>query len=280
MRRNPRLSIRRLSARTGIPRATVHRAVRQVLRLHPYKLQLVQSLHRGDKRRRVEFSQWLLQKWSSASFRKGLIVSDEANFYLSGTVNKQNCPVWGLENPHITLESDIQSPHLTVWCGLCSRGIIGPYFFFEGGHSVTVTSSRYRCMLEDFLLPELRRKRISRRKAWLQQDGATPHTALSVLNFLQSKFPGKVISKGGDFRWPPRSPDLSPLDFFLWGYLKTEVYRTPPRSLRELKRRIIAALRATPLEAIKNALNALPLRCLQCRRRRGGHIEGLLPCRQ
>ena len=69
MRRNPRLSIRRLSARTGIPRATVHRAVRQVLRLPPYKLQLVQSLHRGDKRRRVEFSQWLLQKWSSASFR-------------------------------------------------------------------------------------------------------------------------------------------------------------------------------------------------------------------
>ena len=150
MRRNPRLSIRRLSARTGIPRATVHRAVRQVLRLHPYNLQLVQSLHRGDKRRRVEFPQWLLQKWSSASFRKGLIVSDEANFYLSGTVNKQNCRVWGLENPLITLESDIQSPHLTVRCGLCSRGIIGPYFFFEGGHSVTVTSSRYRCMLEDF----------------------------------------------------------------------------------------------------------------------------------
>lgn len=114
MRRNPRLSIRRLSARTGIPRATVHRAVRQVLRLHPYKLQLVQSLHRGDKRCRVEFPQWLLQKWSSASFRKGLIVSDEANFYLSGTVNKQNCPVWGLENPHITLEYDIQSPPHSV----------------------------------------------------------------------------------------------------------------------------------------------------------------------
>ena len=197
MRRNPRLSIRRLSARTGIPRATVHRAVRQVLRLHPYKLQLVQSLHRGDKRRRVEFSQWLLQKWSSASFRKGLIVSDEANFYLSGTVNKQNCRVWGLENPHITLESDIQSPHLTVWCGLCSRGIIGPYFSFEGGHSVTVTSSRYRCMLDDcFVAGAAPQSHFSAEGMAAAGRGHTTHRPVCI-EFPPEQFPRESYFKRG-----------------------------------------------------------------------------------
>jgi len=33
--------------------------------------------------------------------------------------------------------------------------------------------------------------------------------------------------------WPPRSPDLSPLDYFLWGHLK-RVYKTKSRKLENL----------------------------------------------
>ena len=40
------------------------------------------------------------------------------------------------------------------------------------------------------------------------------------------------------FYWPPRSPDLTPLDFFLWGHVKTIVYATNPRSLEDLKAKI------------------------------------------
>ena len=106
-----------------------------------------------------------------------------------------------------------------MWCGLFSRRIIGPYFFQSGrgARSVvqTVTGVRYRAMLESFVLPELRRQHYPISRLWFQQDGATPHTTRGVLAFLAGAFPGKVISKKGDVPWPPRSPDLSPLDFFL-----------------------------------------------------------------
>jgi hypothetical protein len=42
---------------------------------------------------------------------------------------------------------------------------------------------------------------------------------------LNVNFPGWRIRRGGPISWPPRSPDLTPLDFFLWGYAKDQVYR-------------------------------------------------------
>ena len=44
---------------------------------------------------------------------------------------------------------------------------------------------------------------------------------------IHQLFPSKVISKREDISWPPRSPDLTPMDFFLWGYLKAKVYNIP-----------------------------------------------------
>jgi hypothetical protein len=45
--------------------------------------------------------------------------------------------------------------------------------------------------------------------------------------YLESVFPGRLISK---ILWPPRSPDLSPPDFFLWGHLKDTVYSNHPHT--------------------------------------------------
>ena len=59
---------------------------------------------------------------------------------------------------------------------------------------------------------------------WCQQDGSTPHTAAASRLWLQQRFPGRVISLKEEVQWAPHSPDLSPLDFFLWGYLKKRVY--------------------------------------------------------
>ena len=49
----------------------------------------------------------------------------------------------------------------------------------------------------------------------------------------------RLISRNAAFKWPPYSPDLNPLDFFLWGYLKSRVYRSPyPKTVEELKKSI------------------------------------------
>jgi hypothetical protein len=60
-----------------------------------------------------------------------------------------------------------------------------------------------------------------------QQDGAPPHFGNVVRDTLDSEFPGRWIGRTGPIPWPPRSPDLTPPDFFLWGYVKDKVFATP-----------------------------------------------------
>ena len=62
-------------------------------------------------------------------FHRKIILSDEAHFHLGGFVNKWNCLIWGSENPRIIVEKPLYPQRVTVWCGLWSGGVIGPYFF-------------------------------------------------------------------------------------------------------------------------------------------------------
>ena len=76
IRRDPRLSVRLLSRRTGIPRATVHR-LRRELALFNYKLLLRHRLRPGNRAKRLRFCRWLPGKWKSPTFRRFLL---EAHF--------------------------------------------------------------------------------------------------------------------------------------------------------------------------------------------------------
>ncbi|GFX93671.1 uncharacterized protein TNCV_1588481 [Trichonephila clavipes] len=59
---------------------------------------------------------------------------------------------------------------------------------------------------------------------WFQQDGATCHTARATIDLLKDTLGDRLISRFGPVNWPPRSCDLTPLDYFLWGYVKSLVY--------------------------------------------------------
>ncbi|GFV73952.1 uncharacterized protein TNCV_1190331 [Trichonephila clavipes] len=68
------------------------------------------------------------------------------------------------------------------------------------------------------------------------QDGATSHTANPVEAFLIQTFgEDRIVSKCCRYPWHPRSPDLTPADFWLWGYLKSRVCLSGPSSQSELK---------------------------------------------
>ena len=72
-----------------------------------------------------------------------------------------------------------------------------------------------------------------------QQDGATSHTARETRQFLEIELQGAgLISLRTNFEWPPRSPDLTECDFWLWGHLKHIVFQTIPRNAAELLARI------------------------------------------
>ncbi|GFU94627.1 DUF4817 domain-containing protein [Trichonephila clavipes] len=133
-------------------------------------------------------------------------------------------------NPQVYVETPLHLEKLTVWCTLWAGGIIGPYFFKnDEGHNVTVKGDRYRAMIPNFFIPDLNNHDVQ--KLWFQQDGATYHTARATIDLLKDTFGDRLISRFGPVNWPPRSCDLTPLDYFLWGYVKSLVYADKPQTL-------------------------------------------------
>ena len=111
------------------------------------------------------------------------------------------------------------------------------------------------------------------RQAWYQQDGAPPHTAHGTIRYLKELFPGRLIALKSDVEWAPHSPDLNPLDFWLWGAAKDEVYKARPRTLEALKRQVTEYVQQVPLATCRKVGDNFKVRVAACRRRRGGHIE-------
>ncbi|GFW69180.1 DUF4817 domain-containing protein [Trichonephila clavipes] len=88
---------------------------------------------------------------------------------------------------------------------------------------------------------------------WFQQDGATCHTARAIIDLVKDTFNDRLISRFGPVNWPPRSCDLTSLDYFLWGYVKSLVYADKPQTLDHLEdniRRVIANIRPQMLEKV------------------------------
>ena len=135
---------------------------------------------------------------------KKIIFSDEAHFDLGGYVKKQNCRIWGTENPHAYIEKPTHPTAVTVWCGFWFRGLIG-LFFFENEHreAVTVNGGRYRAMLNEFLFPKIEEEDIG--NIWFQLDGATCHTAEATLDVLRPVFENRIISRRADVAWHLRA---------------------------------------------------------------------------
>ncbi|KAJ8936750.1 hypothetical protein NQ318_016121, partial [Aromia moschata] len=94
-----------------------------------------------------------------------------------------------------------------------------------------------------------------RTRMFFQQDGCPAHHAVTVRNWLNSEFNEHWIGKKGPILWPPRSPDLTILDLYLWGRLKQIDYRELLENDEEqLKTRIQNAVKSLSIEEIRNNL--------------------------
>ena len=74
--------------------------------------------------------------------------------------------------------------------------------------------------------------------------------------------------------WPPRSPDLNPLDYFLWGFLKSRVYCPRPANLDQLEANIRREVNALDPAMVTRALMDVRVRAHKCIANNGGHLEG------
>ena len=133
-----------------------------------------------------------------------------------------------------------------------------------------VRGTTYLDMLEQFFFPQIEQLQPN---ILFQQDGAPSHWFNEVRATLDNIFRGRWIGRGGPIAWPPRSPDLTPLDFFLWGYVKDKVYATPVRDLRDLRERIIEAIESISEDMLQRTWQEIVHRLDIVTVTAGAHIE-------
>ncbi|OXU20115.1 hypothetical protein TSAR_016502 [Trichomalopsis sarcophagae] len=117
----------------------------------------------------------------------------------------------------------------------------------------------------------------TRYRMWLQQDGDPPHYARLVRNFLNDRFPNRWIGRGGPIAWSPRSPDLTPLDFYLWGYLNDTVYRERPTTANDMRISIENACANIPRNVLIRTVEHFQQRLQLCLQVGEATFEHLLP---
>ena len=275
---SPHRSARRLEKETAISRTTVRRILLDDIGAFPYKIQMQQSQSPANQKKRVEYATYLSLKIEQELLRiTDIHWSDEANFHLSGHVNRQNMRFWALEKPEPIAKRPLSTEKLVVWCAITPNRIIGPFFFEdEEGKALTVNQHRYLAMLKRYYLPNIRRHG-EQDTITFHQDGAPPHYANLVRDWLEETFQGRVISRGFEDFWPPYSPDLNPCDFYLWGYLKSKVYRDPvPTTLEELRKNIRREIRRINEDTLTKVYDNVLVRIQRVLGRKGAWIEHLI----
>jgi hypothetical protein len=163
-----------------------------------------------------------------------------------------------------------QSIH--VICGIYANHVIGPYFF--DGH---VNSESYYEMLVTNIFPQLNDLGFGDEEEFhFMHDGAPAHFSNPVRQLLNDSFPNGWIGRGGTIPWPARSPDLTPLDSFLFSHLKSVVYVNRPLNLNQLKQNIINACTDITPDMLENVREEWNQRFCHCLAEEGRHFEHLL----
>lgn len=268
---NPRNSIRQAVVELDIKRSSIQRILKSN-GYHDFKLHNLEYLSQRHFEKRLNYiTQMMVNLDVDNRLFQHILWSDESRFISNGIPNRRNEHYWATENPYYVNPIQNQGHYgINVWCGIIGRHLIGPYFY---DHILDTNS--YLRFLRDELPQLLENVPLQLRlNMWFQHDGAPPHKARRVQQYLNDVYPDKWIGINGPIEWPPKSPDLTPLDFFLWGTLKNEVYKTPTRNLEHLKDKIRSACENISRDMlIKASTREVRKRLDKCLEVGGMHIE-------
>ena len=271
--RNPQMSIRQMSVELDLPYTIVWKILRETLNFFPYKINLTTELTDQHKRIRLEYSHWLLSK--PATFPDQVIWSDEKLYLLHTCPNHQNERVWVHrgEDPVIEEACRVQGgPKIMCW-GMMVEGRVYVKWFDVGERENTEVY--IRDVLEGFMWPIIQTLP-NKSRLWFQQDGARCHTSNLSLEWIREKFGTRVISGNTAIPWPARSPDKSPLDYFLWGNSEAELCRVKPCDLEELKEVVNDFVDNLDEDVVRRAVRDVRPRAELCIKMGGGHFESQL----
>lgn len=267
---SPDMSTRRASRELGVPPATIHKIMRSSShrepRLRRYRY-LVSTPEPDDQDRRLHFVSEIPSQ--SDSWLDNVIFSGEMNFYLSGEVSRKDLCIFGSDKSQDLTEDDADTQKVKLFCAISKNKVYGPYFLsLESDYF-------YQRLLEESLLPQLDRDDVAD-TMMLQVDIPLSQFNDTLRHLLDTRLPEHCIGPVSDSlpAWPSRSPELSPLDFFLWGFVHDYVYDAgPPASIAELRHRIARALSSVPSTLLAQAWDRLYAQVEACRQSQGDRPE-------
>lgn len=271
---DPRLSVRRIAMQLQMSKWHVWRILKRE-GLHPYHFRRVQDVIEPDLAARSVFCSWINRNLrQNRNFLQRILWTDEAKFTRAGITNHRNDHLWYSANPRVVRPSSFQHEFsVNVWAGIINDRLIGPLEL-----PPTLNGARFLEFLETQFADSLMDLPLSyRRRMWFQLDGAPAHFSRAVREYLNNNL-SPWIGRGGVVAWPPRSPDLTPLDYFLWGHMKQKVYATVPNTREELVAKIMAAAEEirSDLDLIRRSSTQVAQRAVVCLQAGGGHFEQLL----
>lgn len=271
---NPSISIRRLALQLNVSRYRIHQVLHKE-NLHPYHITPVQELLPIDHNKRLEFCNLLMERnLDNDSFVKRILWTDESQFTRDGITNFHNLHTWAAENPHSKKQTSFQHRFsVNVWAGVIGDMLIGPFILpprLNGEFYLQFLQNDLPLLLDDVPI-------LSRISHTYQQDGAPCHYDRNVTNWLNENYPNNWIGRNGPIHWPARSPDLTVLDFYVWGTMKAFVYSKEIETKQELIQRIYAAAQQIREELPRIEITkGILKRILACIQSQGGHFEHFL----
>jgi hypothetical protein len=275
VQRNRSTSTRALARNLDIPRSSIQDILREES-FHAYHIQKVQSLQPSDYQLRVEFCRTMLQKEEEdPGYFNKILWTDESRFERTGVFNVHNYHIWAVENPHAARPTSFQHRFsVNMWSGVLNGELVGPFELPS-----RLDGDTYKSFLEDNLPILLGDVNLELRRTMVfQNDGAPCHYATQVRRHLDQTYPNRWIGRRGPIAWPPRSPDLNPIDFFIWGYFKEITYAREASSEEELRTKIREAETTVKnnREAFRHLKHNFLRRCRLCISVGGRNFENLL----
>lgn len=270
---NPTVSLRNRAQELDVVKKSHIGNILKANKIFPFKPIFNHTLEEGDEAKRLDFCLWVGNKIVSGNrnFHKFIMYSDESTFSTNGKVSSAHVRYWSENNPRFRVPARRQyHKRVNVWCAISYYGIIGPYFFEN-----TCNRGSYLQMLETFFSDNLEDLPLQfRNEMFFQQDGCPAHFAIEVREWLDNTFGHRWIGRNGPVLWPPRSPDLTISDAYLWGRLKQLVYSRPIENDEQLlKQRIVEAVQSISIEEIRRSFDHIRSQLEKCVQYGGGVFE-------
>ena len=153
-----------------------------------------------------------------------------------------------------------------VWAEVPMKGKTS-LIFFENG--IKINADKYIEKVLEHQMTDLNQTMFINEGFVFQQDSAPLHKANLTQQWCNEHLPGFIRHD----EWPSYSPDLNPMDYFVWGYLQDTINSTMCQNLEELKHRLVVAWGNLDLEKVRAAIKSCRKHLCMCVKEKGNCFE-------